>query len=57
MIRELQGRVQAQEEVLREMVDSRAFAIAERISRLYQRGKPTLSRDAIVRVLGGGKDS
>jgi len=53
MIRELQGRVQAQEELLREMVNSRAFAIAERISRIYQRGKPTLSRDAIVRVLGG----
>lgn len=53
MIRDLQQRNLAQETLLREMLDSRAFGMAERISRLYQRGKPTFSREGVLRVLNG----
>jgi hypothetical protein len=56
MIRDLQGRNQRQETLLREMLNSRAFAMAERISRLYQRGRPTFSREAIVQALSGKRD-
>jgi len=51
MIRDLQQRSQRQETVLRQMLDSRAFGLAERISRLYQRGKPTFSREQVVRAI------
>jgi hypothetical protein len=51
MIGQLQERVRRQEELLREVLESRAFAMAERASRVYGRGTPAISRDAIVEVL------
>lgn len=59
IISELHDRAEAQEAILREMLNSRAVAMAERISRLYQRRRgagPTFSRDDIVRALGGTPD-
>lgn len=47
----LEERVQRQEYLLRQMLDSRAFTIAEYVSRAYQRGKPTFSREKLRRVL------
>ena len=42
-----------QEHLLRKMLDSRAFAIAERISNVMQRGKgPIFSRDEVRKTLG-----
>jgi predicted O-methyltransferase YrrM len=41
-----------QEEVLRAMLDSSAFAWGERLSRVRQRGQPTFSREQVRRVLG-----
>ena len=41
-----------QEEVLRAMLDSSAFAWGEHLSRLRQRGRPTFSREEVRRVLG-----
>jgi hypothetical protein len=40
------------EHLLRAMLGSRAFAIAERLSSIGQRGKPVFSRDQIRRALG-----
>lgn len=53
MIGELQQRVAAQELLLRQLLESRAFALAARLSGIYQRGGETpVSRDAIRRALG-----
>jgi hypothetical protein len=51
MLSDLQRRQQRQETLLRQMLSSRAFRMAERISRLYQRGNPAFSRDEIVAAL------
>lgn len=55
MIGDLQQRVQRQEGILRALLDSRAFTLAETVSRLYQRGTPIVSREQIERVLDGGR--
>ncbi|MGH2956566.1 MAG: class I SAM-dependent methyltransferase [Solirubrobacterales bacterium] len=47
-----QVRLRRQEQLLRSLLDSRAFALAERISRLRQRGAPVFSREQVRRVLG-----
>jgi hypothetical protein len=44
-------RMDRQEEQLRAMLNSRAFAIAERIARIPSRGAPALSRERIRRAL------
>lgn len=51
-VQELRHRNQLQEQLLRDMLDSRAFEIAEKFSRLRQRGQPIFSREQIRRVLG-----
>ena len=48
---ELKARNQRQEELLRRLQQSGAFGIAERISALRQRGKPTFSREEVRDVL------
>ncbi len=45
-------RMNRQEELLRNMLNSRAFTIAERIARIRGRGKPPFSRERIRRALG-----
>jgi hypothetical protein len=40
-----------QEPLLRRMLDSRAFSVAERLSRLRQRGEPAFSREDVERAL------
>jgi len=45
-------RVAEQEKLLRPMLESRAFAVAERLSRLHKRGEPVLSRQQVKRALG-----
>jgi Methyltransferase domain len=45
-------RLRRQEQLLRSLLDSRAFALAERLSRLRQRGAPVFSREQVRRVLG-----
>ena len=50
---ELEDRVREQEDLLRQMLDSRAFTIAEFVSRAYQRGEPTFSRERLRRTLEG----
>jgi Methyltransferase domain len=45
-------RLEAQEQLLRQLLDSRAFALAERLSRVRQRGTPIFSRQQVRRVLG-----
>jgi hypothetical protein len=50
-IAELEDRVRRQEYLLRQMLDSRAFTVAEYVSRAYQRGEPTFSREKLRRVL------
>jgi hypothetical protein len=50
-LREQAERLQEQERLLRAMLGSRAFAIAERLSRLNQRGRPVFSRDQVRRAL------
>ena len=52
---ELEDRVRQQEAVLRQMLDSRAFALAEYVSRAYQRGNPAFSRETVRRTLGDQK--
>jgi hypothetical protein len=42
-----------QQQLLRELLDSKAFAWAERLSRLRQGGRPRFSRDQVRRALGG----
>ena len=50
--REAGRRPREQEKLLRAMLDSRAFAVAERLSRLRQGGRPLFSREQIRRALG-----
>jgi hypothetical protein len=45
-------RLEPQERVLRSLLDSRAFALAERLSNLRQRGTPVFSREQVRRALG-----
>jgi hypothetical protein len=52
MLDEERERRTKQEEVLRGLLDSRAFAWGERLSRLRRSGKPTFSREQVRRVLG-----
>ena len=47
----LEERVDRYEQLLREMLESRAFTVAEHVSRAYQRGKPTFSRERLRRAL------
>ena len=49
-------RMARQEEVLRAMVESRAFAWGERLSRLHGRGRPAFSREQVRRALGDASD-
>jgi Methyltransferase domain len=52
VLREQAHRLREQEKLLRAMLGSRAFAIAERLSRLNQRGRPVFSRQEVRRALG-----
>jgi SAM-dependent methyltransferase len=45
-------RPREQQKLLRAMLGSRAFAVAEQLSRLHQRGRPVYSRQQIRRALG-----
>jgi hypothetical protein len=47
-------RLREYEELLRAMLGSRAFAVAERLSQLRQGGKPVFSRAQVRRALGEG---
>lgn len=49
---EARERVAEQEKLLRPMLESRAFAVAERLSRLHKRGSPVFSRQQVRRALG-----
>jgi SAM-dependent methyltransferase len=48
---ELEGRIARYEELLRQMLESRAFGAAERLSKLHQRGEPAFSREQVRRTL------
>jgi hypothetical protein len=48
----LRARVHHQETLLRSMLESRAFAIGERLSQLHQRERPAFSRRQVREVLG-----
>jgi hypothetical protein len=48
----LRERSRVYEGVLRVMLNSRAFAIAERLSRLRKGGRPAFSRELVRRALG-----
>lgn len=48
---EQRDQLRRQEELLQVMLDSGAFATAERLSRLRQRGEPAFSREQVRRVL------
>ncbi len=45
-------RLERQQELLRALLRSRAFGVAERLSRLRHRGEPVVSRAWVRRVLG-----
>jgi hypothetical protein len=45
-------RMNRQQELLRNMLNSRAFTVAERIARIRGRGNPPFSRERIRRALG-----
>jgi SAM-dependent methyltransferase len=45
-------RLRDQKRLLRAMLGSRAFAVAERLSRLHRRGRPVFSRQQVRRALG-----
>jgi hypothetical protein len=45
-------RLREQEQLLKAMLGSRAFAVAEQLSRLNQRGRPVFSRQQVRRALG-----
>jgi hypothetical protein len=47
----LADRNNRKDDLLRRMLDSRAFALAEWISRLWRRGEPAFSRDDVRRLL------
>ena len=49
-------KLEQQEVLLRSLVNSRAFALAETVSRLRQGGRPVFSRGEVRRVLGEGSD-
>jgi hypothetical protein len=49
---EARARVSEQEKLLRPMLESRAFAVAERLSRLHGHGHPVFSRRQVRRALG-----
>ena len=49
---DLRARGEERDRLLRAMLDSSAFALAERISRLRQRGEPLFSRERVRRALG-----
>jgi hypothetical protein len=44
-------RLEAQQRLLRQLLESRAFALAERLSRVRQRGAPVFSREQVRRLL------
>jgi SAM-dependent methyltransferase len=48
-------RPREQQRLLRAMLGSRAFAVAEWLSRLHQRGRPIFSREQVRRALGEDK--
>ena len=48
----LEERIDRQARLLQTMLNSSAFALAERLSRLRQRGRPAFSRDDVRRALG-----
>jgi Methyltransferase domain len=48
---QLEQRAARQEALLRELLKSKSFSVAERISRLRQGGKPAFSKDDVRRVL------
>jgi hypothetical protein len=45
-------RIERQEALLRKLLESRTFGLAERLSALRQRGEPAFSKDEVRRVLG-----
>jgi Methyltransferase domain len=47
----LEDRLASQEQLLRELLKSRSFSVAERISRVRQGGAPAISKEAVRRVL------
>lgn len=51
MAREAQAKVARLEEILRRLLDSRAFAAAELYTKLRERGEPAFSREEIRRAL------
>ena len=51
-LREQGQRLREQQNLLRTMLGSRAFAVAEQLSRLHQRGRPMFSRQQVRRALG-----
>lgn len=53
LLDDLEARAEAQAEALRGLLGSRAFALAERLSRLRGGGDPAISRERIRRALGG----
>jgi hypothetical protein len=55
-MRALDARLRSQQKLLRRMLNSRAIALAERLSRLRRGGDPAVSRDEIRRVLSGEGD-
>jgi hypothetical protein len=48
-----EDRLEEQEKLLRRLLDSRAFGLAERLSRLRQGGEPVFSRQQVRRLLDG----
>lgn len=48
---QLHDKLQKQEQLLNELLKSKSFSIAERISRVRQRGKPAISKSDVRRVL------
>jgi hypothetical protein len=57
LLHEQAQRLREQEKLLRAMLGSRAFAVAEQLSRLNQRGRPVFSRQQVRRALGNGDGS
>jgi hypothetical protein len=51
-VEDLQHRIERQEDMLRSLLGSNAFAMAEHISRLRRRGRPAISRDGVRQALG-----
>ena len=50
-IAELEDRVRRHQHLLRQLLASRAFTVAEYVSRAYKRGEPTFSRETLRREL------